>query len=1001
MRFVATTALLFLILAIPLFAQDFGSVSGTISNENGDLVANTNIMLNGRGEGPLRTQSDENGAFNFAEVPVGEWTVQITGRGYLPFREDIEVAVDQAVELEIVLEVAGGRGDDDDDEDIEFGSVSGMVANEDGEAVAEARVMLNCPGQRPLQAQTDENGAFSFAEVPVGEWAVQIAGRGYLPFREDIEVAVDQVIELEIVLEVAGGRGGDDDEEVEFGSVSGMVANEDGEAVAEARVMLNSRGQRPLQAQTDENGAFNFAEVPVGEWTGQITGRGYIPFREDIEVAVDQAVELEIVLEVAGGRGDDDDDEEVEFGSVSGMVSNENGEAVAEARVILNGRGQRPLQAQTDENGAFNIAEVLVGAWTVQITGRAYLPFREDIEVAVDQAVELEIVLEVAGGRGGDDEEIEFGTVSGTVANEDGEAVAEARVMLNSRGQRPLQAQTDENGAFNFAEVPVWEWTVQITGRGYLPFREDIEVAVDQAVELEIVLEVAGGRGDDDDEEVEFGRVSGTVANEDGEAIAEATVLISSRGHRSQRVNSSENGEFNFDEVPVGEWAIQVSGRGFDLHRGELAVEVNQVVELEIVLAPFNNDGEIEMGSVSVSVNDENENPIELANIRLVPANRENWRLPGWMRPAVGFTNEEGLYAFDDVPTGEYLARASKRGFEFADLELEVVVDENSELAFVLVARGERLQLFGGLDPLPLEEIELRGSAMIVESDNGRDYLLDVNYDNQADYLLNFGPDYYQPGNGAVRPDAGDEITVPGMLVGHMEPQMLIVAGINDLEWRDVYLDFGGQLGFGSGWNNYDPNGLLVEAEGFNISGGFDWQDRCLIDVDEDNNPDYRLIFGDETYDPETGIDLPDRDRFTNIIGAEYQAKDGIPIIIVYQIDGVFWREPGTTSGLDWNGAQSADNSPVQTPREFALIEAFPNPFNPEVTISISLPNSNQAELVVFDIKGREITTIHSGYLIAGQHSFILNGRDLNAGIYFVRMEFATGSVIQKLTLLK
>ena len=573
--------------------------------------------------------------------------------------------------------------------------------------------------------------------------------------------------------------------------------------------------------------------------------------------------------------------------------------------------------------------------------------------------------------------------------------------MLNARGQRPLQAQTDENGVFNLAEVPVGAWTVQITGRGYLPFQEDIEVAVDQAVELEIVLEVAGGRGGDDDEEVEFGSVSGTVANAGGEAVAEATVLISSRGHRSQRVNSSENGEFNFDEVPVGEWAIQVSGRGYDLHRGEFAVVVNQAVELEIVLVPFNNDGEIEMGSVSVSVTDENDQPIELANIRLVPANRENWRLPGWMRPPVGFTNEEGLFTFDDVPTGEYLARASKRGFEHADLELEVVVDENSELAFVLVARGERLQQFGGLDPLPLEEIELRGLAMIVESDNGRDYLLDVNYDNQADYLLNFGPDYYEPGNGAVRPDAGDEITVPGILVGHMEPQMLIVSGINDLEWRDVYLDFGGQLGFGSGWNNYDPNGQLVEAEGFNISCGFDWQDRCLIDIDEDNNPDYRLIFGDETYDPESGIDLPDQGRFSNIIGAEYQAQDGIPIIIVYQINGVFWREPGNTSGLDWNSTQSADNSPVQTPREFALIEAFPNPFNPEVTISISLPNSNHTELVVFDIKGREITTIHSGYLNAGQHSFILNGRDLNAGIYFVKLEVLGSVSTRKITLLK
>ena len=838
---------------------------------------------------------------------------------------------------------------------------------------------------------------FNFEEVPVGEWVIQVAGRGYLPFREDIEVAVDQVVELEVVLEVAGGRG--DDEDVEFGGVAGSVANEDGEAVPEARVVLSARGQRALQAQTDENGMFNFEEVPVGEWVIQVAGRGYLPFREDIEVAVDQPVELEIVLEVAGGRGGDDD-EEVEFGSVSGSVTNEDGEVVAEARVMLNSRGLRPLQSQTDENGAFNFDEVPVGEWTIQIAGRGYLPFREDIEVAVDQVVELEVVLEVAGGRG-DDEDVEFGGVAGSVANEDGEAVPEARVVLSARGQRALQAQTDENGAFTFDEVPVGEWTIQIAGRGYLPFRADIEVAVDQAVELEIVLEVAGGRGGDDDEEVEFGSVSGSVINEDGEAVAEATVLLSSRGQRSHRSRTDNNGEFTFNDVPVGDWTIQVSGRGYFVFRDEVAVEVDQAIELEIVLETAGDRGEVELGSVSGSVVDENGDPIELAHIRLVPANRENWRQPGWMRPQVVFSNEDGLFEIVEVPAGEYLARSAKRGFEHADLELEVVVDENTELEFVLVARGEREQQRGGLNPHPPEEVELQGITMIVDGDNGETYLLDIDNDLQPDYLLNFGPDYYEPGNGAVRPEVGDEIAVPGILVGHMEPQMLIVSEINGQVWRDVYYDHGGQFGYGSAWHNYNPDGILVEAEGFSIVGGNEWQNRCLIDIDEDNSPDYRLIFGDESYDPESGIGLPNQGRFNNIIGAQYEARDGIPIIIVYQIDGIFWREPGDISGLDWNNAQDVGPDHVQAPVQHTLMEAYPNPFNPEITISIMLPEGNNIKLTVFDLQGREIHTIFSGHLNIGQHSFILDGRDLNAGIYFVRLESEIGCALLKLTLLK
>ena len=167
---------------------------------------------------------------------------------------------------------------------------------------------------------------------------------------------------------------------------------------------MTSRGQVPLRAETNEDGAFGFEEAAEGEWALIVSARGYFNFQDDIVVEADQALELEIALQSVR--------EEVETGSVSGVVSNQNDEPIAEARIIMTSRGQIPLRTETNEDGAFDFAEVAVGDWSIIAGARGYFNFQDDVVIEADEAVELEIVLESIRG---DEEEVEPDGVWGNV----------------------------------------------------------------------------------------------------------------------------------------------------------------------------------------------------------------------------------------------------------------------------------------------------------------------------------------------------------------------------------------------------------------------------------------------------------------------------------------------------------------------------------------------------------------------------------------------------------
>jgi hypothetical protein len=79
-------------------------------------------------------------------------------------------------------------------------------------------------------------------------------------------------------------------------------------------------------------------------------------------------------------------------------------------------------------------------------------------------------------------------------------------------------------------------------------------------------------------------------------------------------------------------------------------------------------------------------------------------------------------------------------------------------------------------------------------------------------------------------------------------------------------------------------------------------------------------------------------------------------------------------------------------PKEYALENNFPNPFNPSTTIPIAVPQSGGITLKVYNLLGEEVRTLFEGPVETGRHWFTWDGRN-NAGA-----QVASGVYLAKFT---
>ena len=81
-----------------------------------------------------------------------------------------------------------------------------------------------------------------------------------------------------------------------------------------------------------------------------------------------------------------------------------------------------------------------------------------------------------------------------------------------------------------------------------------------------------------------------------------------------------------------------------------------------------------------------------------------------------------------------------------------------------------------------------------------------------------------------------------------------------------------------------------------------------------------------------------------------------------------------------------SENLYKEIPSNFSLKQNYPNPFNPTTIIEFNLPLRQKVSLKVFDILGRQVSTLLDGFYNAGNHKVSFNPTALASGIYFYRL---------------
>ncbi|MDH3267230.1 MAG: T9SS type A sorting domain-containing protein [Ignavibacteria bacterium] len=224
----------------------------------------------------------------------------------------------------------------------------------------------------------------------------------------------------------------------------------------------------------------------------------------------------------------------------------------------------------------------------------------------------------------------------------------------------------------------------------------------------------------------------------------------------------------------------------------------------------------------------------------------------------------------------------------------------------------------------------------------------------------------------------------------------------------------------------WDLTDKFLETDGLE-----DYWDNCLV-VTNDANNHPRLVFGpyfesitgtitgykvyrSATYtvgqEPSnfTLIETLDPDEFIYVdnsvtIGNDYNAKSYY-VTCAYEDPWESTGETGPTNTVEVILAPPQKISlPEQNPKQdytFQLKQNFPNPFNPTTIISWQSTEDNFVTLKVYDVLGREITTLVNEYRQAGTHSVEFNSSDLPSGVYLYRIQIGDFTDSRKLMLQK
>ena len=192
--------------------------------------------------------------------------------------------------------------------------------------------------------------------------------------------------------------------------------------------------------------------------------------------------------------------------------------------------------------------------------------------------------------------------------------------------------------------------------------------------------------------------------------------------------------------------------------------------------------------------------------------------------------------------------------------------------------------------------------------------------------------------------------------------------------------------------NDIDNNNFNINVHDFEFNGTI--TSAIYIDNDRINTYDYTLLAFDENnvlvgateplYFPVDGELIFPLMIYSNNNGIElyfkaYNKKENIYLDInqklIFNNDMILGSAINPIKMLVLN---SIDN--------YSLNNPYPNPFNPIVNFDLDLKLDSYVDIIIYDLQGKEVEKIHSGYLTSKLYNFNWNASKYSTGIYLVNI---------------
>ncbi|PID30144.1 MAG: hypothetical protein CSB55_00015 [Candidatus Cloacimonadota bacterium] len=560
-----------------------GSVSGYVTEVSAGLLEGANVNLEGTGS----VQTDENGFYVFENVPVGNYQITSELENYKSSSGELVVHAGESVSFDFELEPF-------------YSSIFGTIKDEVFQnKTAGVKVTLN---DTLLEAFTDDQGEFFIDSVRAGSYIIGYSHENYyektLPFNINGGVSLD----LSEYLQPLPGR------------LSGYVS--EGNYGRNYNDPLGSVEVGIVDVDTvltDQNGFFEFIDIPAGIYVVKFSKQGFVSKFEDIEI-----------------HGAEDSEKNVHLPPLYALMSGKIKDKIfnspvenASLRVVENGES-----VLSDESGNYLHDMIPANEAVIVIEAEHYSDLRDTVYADFGESFTKNYFLNPLRGE-----------ISGYVTEADytfrneGDPLSGVAVMIAGYDT----VYTDNSGYYKFENIIPGNYQMTFYLDGFGTYEENAEVHAEESKTVNAELNPY------------YSEVSGTVIDSLTLFNLENVEIELKNSERSYQTATDENGYYEIKNIVKGDYKLSFYKENY--RRDSLDVSIGfgnvNVIDYELYCLKVNLIGIAVQGDYRAPGD-----PIENVEVTIIESGLKL------------FTDVNGEFRFTNIPEGIYSLRFAKAGYQ-------------------------------------------------------------------------------------------------------------------------------------------------------------------------------------------------------------------------------------------------------------------------------------------------------------------------------------------------